>query len=296
MPLRPVKLIVFNTDAATIVARLRGLFAKEGLEADITPTPNSTEQMRGLGTGRWEIASTAFDNVLAWSGREGAEIVALAQVARGIRLPLYVRPEIRSWEDLRGKPLAVDAVDTAYALVLRRILLAHGLDLERGDYKLVPVGATGPRLESMNRGETFAAILNPPWDEKAAQSGHVGFADHREVLPNYPGGVFAASRAWASEHRDELVRFLRAWLAGARWAHSPEHREKVIELIAQHEGISPAASAARLAQLPPDGALDAAGLQSVLDLRIRFGFKLPMGADLSRYYDLSYYRAASEEA
>jgi hypothetical protein len=78
-------------------------------------TPNSTDQMLGLGKGSWQIVSTAFDNVLGWSGREGAEIVAIAQVSQGITLPVYVRPEITSWTDLRGKKLA-DA-DTAYALV-----------------------------------------------------------------------------------------------------------------------------------------------------------------------------------
>ncbi len=71
--------------------------------------------------------------MLAWSGREGAEIIAVAHTDSGIILPLFVRPEIRSWDDLRGRRLAADAVDTAFALVLRRILLEHGLDLDRGD-------------------------------------------------------------------------------------------------------------------------------------------------------------------
>src|SRR5687768_2309682 len=142
---------VFNVDAALAVGRAKGFFAADGLDVDVIVTPNSTEQMRGLGKNSWQIVSTAFDNVLGWSGREGAEIVAVAQVAQSITLPVYVRPEIKSWEDLRGKPLAVDAVDTAYALVLRRILLAHGLEMERGDYTLLPKGATGHRLESMNQ-------------------------------------------------------------------------------------------------------------------------------------------------
>lgn len=42
----------------------------------------------------------------------------------------------RAISHLKGKKLAVDAVDTAFALTLRRILLARGLDLKRGDYKL----------------------------------------------------------------------------------------------------------------------------------------------------------------
>lgn len=248
--------------------------------------------MRGLGTGRWDIASTAFDNVLAWSGREGAEIVAVAQVGQGVLLPVYVRPEIRAWNDLRGKRLAVDAVDTAFALVLRRVLLAHGLDLNKGDFELVPAGATGARLDSMSRGETFAAILNPPWDTKAESSGHKRFGDHREVLPKYPGGVFAVSQGWARSHRDDLVKFLRAWLAGVRWANDPANREQAIKLIAEEEKLSPQAAAGRLAQLPKDGAMDLAGLQSVLDLRTQFGFQLPMGSDLKRYCDLDYYRSA----
>ena len=158
---------VFNLDAALIVARARGVFAANGLDVEVMATPNSTDQMRGLSKGSWPIVSTAFDNVLGWSGREGAEIVAVAQVAQGITLPIYIRPEIKSWEELRGKPLAVDAVDTAYALVLRRVLLAHGLEMGRGDYQLIPKGATGHRLESMIQGETFAGVLNPPWDAKA---------------------------------------------------------------------------------------------------------------------------------
>ena len=73
-------------------------------------------------------------------------------VAQGITLPVYVRPEIHSWQDLRGKPLAVDAVDTAYALVLRRILLEHDLVMDRADYSLIAKGTTGHRLESMIAG------------------------------------------------------------------------------------------------------------------------------------------------
>ena len=152
-------MIIFNADAGLIVARRRGLFASEGFEVEITITPNSTEQMRGLGAGKWDIASTAFDNVLAWSGREGAEIVAIAQVARGILLPVYVRPEIRDWSDLRGKPLAVDAVDTAYALVLRRILLAHGLEPDKAEYTLFDQRNHKPRK---NRYKLIVSAVRRP--------------------------------------------------------------------------------------------------------------------------------------
>ncbi len=291
---------VFNVDAALTVARANGLFAAIGLDVDVMVTPNSTEQMRGLGKGSWQIVSTAFDNVLGWSGRlsaeaqagEGAEIVAVAQVAQGVILPVYVRPEIKTWEDLRGKPLAVDAVDTAYALVLRRVLLAHGLEMDRGDYRLVAKGTTEYRLDSMIAGETCAGVLNAPWDAKAA-AGMVRFADHREVLPDYPGGVFAVSRRWAVENRDLLVKYLRLWNDSLRWAHDEKNRGEALRLIAAEEKLDEKGAARKLAQLPASGKLNLAGLQSVLDLRIQFNLTPPMGKDIAVYYDESFYREAS---
>lgn len=285
---------VFNVDAALMVARAKGFFAAAGLDVEVMVTPNSTDQMRGLGQDSWQIVSTAFDNALGWSGREGAEIVAIAQVAQGVVLPVYVRPEIKTWEDLRGKPLAVDAVDTAYALVLRRVLLAHGLEMERSDYRLLAKGTTEYRLDSMIQGETFAGVLNAPWDSKAAAAGMVRFADHREALPDYPGGVFAVARKWAAENRELALRYLRVWNDALRWAHEGKNREEALKLIASEEKLDEKSAARKLAQLPASGNLNLTGLQSVLDLRVRFNLTPPMGKDVTKYYDESFYREASK--
>ena len=283
---------VFNVDAALAVGRAKGFFAADGLDVDVIVTPNSTEQMRGLGKGSWQIVSTAFDNVLGWSGRDGAEIVAIARVSEGVTLPVYVRPEIKTWDDLRGKALAVDAVDTAFALVLRRVLLANGLELERGDYSLIAKGTTGFRLESMIKGETFAGVLNAPWDAKATAAGMVRFADHRAVLPDYPGGVYAVSRAWAAENRQLLVKFLSVWNRALNFAKDENNRSEVLAILAAEEKLDDKAAARKLAQSPDSGALNLPGLQCVLDLRVLFKLTPPMGQQLVSYYDESFSREA----
>lgn len=290
--LKKIELIVFRLDAGTAAARENGYLAKEGIEINVTTTPSSTEQMRGLSKGAYHIATGSFDNVLAWSGKEGAEIVAVAQQTDSPTLPLFVRPEIKKWDELRGKKLGADAVDTAYALVMRRILLAHGLDLDRGDYELVAVGATPTRLESMVAKETFAAILGPPVDKAAAAAGMIKMADHREVLPDYPGTVFAVSRAWAESHRSELVGFLRARTAGVAWVKNPANRDAAIKIVARDLKLSPQGAAERIDETGI-GPLNVSGLQSVVELRTRFGFKLPMGGDMKAYYDGSYLREAT---
>jgi ABC-type nitrate/sulfonate/bicarbonate transport system substrate-binding protein len=291
--LRPLRLVVFSVDAATAVARSRGLFAAEGVEVEIRNTTSSAEQMRSLGEGRIEIVSTAFDNVLAWSGKAGAEIAAVAQTDKGVNLPVYARPEIRSWNDLKGKKLAVDATDTGYALVLRRLLLAHGLDLKRGDYELVAVGSTGKRLETVLQGQTSGAIINNLASQaKANAAGLRRLGDHREVVPEYPGVGFAVSLSWAQGHRTELVSFLRAWLAGLRWAIQPSNHNEAVKLMMSDGRTSSETAAANLSELTKDGSLNVPGLQSVLDLRVQFGLTPPIGSTLERYYDPSYHREA----
>ncbi len=282
--LRHLRGIVFIQDPAALLAQSRGLLAAEGLSAEMEHTPNSTVQMRGLSDGTYDFAFTAFDNVLAWSGREGTEIVAIAQTDR-LRLPVLARADVRGWEDLRGRNLAVDAIDTAFALVLRRLLLAHELDVAKGDCTFVAVGGTDARFQSLLRGETSAAILNPPFDAQAQAAGMVLLGDHREVLPDYPGTTLAVARPWAEAHREELVRFLRAWWGAVRWIDS--HREEARDLLAgSYGGRDPLGM---LAYGPPDPR----GLQTVLDLRLTFGYRLPMGPDLARYYDTSYLEQAT---
>lgn len=293
--MRKIHLNVFRIDAATVAARVNGYFAAEGFDVDITQTPNSTAQMRGLSQGKYEIVSTAFDNVLAWSGREGAEIVAIAQISDRTVLPVFVRPEIKDWSDLKGKKLAADAVDTAFALVLRRVLLAHGLDMTKGDYELVALGATGARLESMIKGETYAGILNAPFDGKALAAGMRRIGDSRQVLPDYPNTVLATSREWAQKNRDVVRAYLRAWLKGMAWVKDPANHDAAIKMVGAELKLNPKQAMQSVDELSNTGVLNLPGLQVVLDLRNQFGFKLTKGDKLPVYYDASYFNAARNE-
>lgn len=289
-----IRLNVFREDAATAIARGRGFLNAAGIDLKITETPNSTEQMRGLCRGDCDLASTAFDNVLAWSGREGVELIAIAKTRDEVTLPVFARPEITDWSDLRGKKLAVDAVDTAFALVLRRILLANGLDMDKGDYELVAKGNDRRRLESMIQGETFAAIINAP-DPKAQALGIKRLGDQRTVLPRYASGVLAAERRWAASHRETLVSFLRAWLKGIRWAQDSANRDEASALVGRELKVDPKVAARNIDALPATGHLDEESLASVLDLRLRFGLKPILGPDLVVYYDRSYLDAAKKD-
>ncbi len=281
-----VRLITFATSPAITIAQVRGHFAGQGLEVEVIVTPSSTEQMAGLGEGRYDIASTAFDNVLAWSGRDGRpQVVAVAQAAGGVALPIMVRPEIADWDDLRGKPLAVDAVDTAYALVLRRVLQAHGLELDR-DYTFVAEGATKERFESLASRATYAAVLNPPWDQRAEDAGMKRMGDHRQVLSDYPGGVYAVSRPWMEANRPALTGFLRSLRDATAWAADPANATAAAQALVEN-GSTPQEAGRLLARMPRALPVRVEAMQVPLDLRVRFSLTPSLGPDLERYVDRS---------
>jgi ABC-type nitrate/sulfonate/bicarbonate transport system substrate-binding protein len=289
----PLRVILFVHYPPLVAAQELGSFADENLAVSVEVTPSSTVQMQGLTQGRWEIAITAFDNLLASATREGVQSVAFGVVNRS-NLPLIVRPEITSYADLRGQPLAVDAVDTAFALVLRKLLLAHDLDFARGDYQLISVGGLPERVASLQQGNTVAAILAPPFDAAARQAGMQELGQHSEVLPEYPGEVIAATESWLGSpaNREGAVRFLRAWLRGAAWTSDPANRDAALALLERTRNIPRPAGNALLDAVVRDLAPNPAGLASVRDLRVEFGFVPPPGPPIERYYDARLYEQA----
>src|SRR5258708_24033065 len=77
-PPKTVNLIVFpgGFNWPVWVAQEKGLFAKHGIEVKITPTPSSVFQLTNLIGGKFDIAMTAIDNLIAYREGQGEEPVA----------------------------------------------------------------------------------------------------------------------------------------------------------------------------------------------------------------------------
>src|SRR4249919_1121584 len=111
----------------------QGFFKSHGVDAEPHYTVNSAEQLSGLITGRWEIALTGFDNIVAYQEGQGEAKIDVTPDLFAFMggdsafLRLVVRPDIASYADLKGKTLSVDALTTWFAFVLRKMLAENGL-------------------------------------------------------------------------------------------------------------------------------------------------------------------------
>src|ERR1700693_2981320 len=121
------------------VAQERGLFARYGVVVEVTEIPGSVVQWTVLVEGRADLAITLMDNVVAYREGQGEAPVtvpdAIAVMASDALLmpALMTQPDIKSYDDLRGQTLSVDAALTGLALILYALLERGGL--KPGDYQ-----------------------------------------------------------------------------------------------------------------------------------------------------------------
>ena len=297
----PLKVKMFPGAQAlpALAASSQGLFARHGLRVEILFTSNSDEQRAGLAKGEFEIAQAAVDNAVAMVELAREDVVIVTGGDSSMN-ELLVQPEINKVADLKGHTLLVDALNTAYALQLKKILLMNGLK-ENVDYKLNPIGGTALRLRGMRENKDYkAAMLNLPFSLDAKAAGLKSLGRATDLIGPYQANGTFVLRRWGQANRDTLERYIAGLIEGTRWALAPANKDAAVKILAERLKVS-TDTAARTWDLmtdpkfgiAPDARFDMAGFRSVLALRAEvegsWGGKPPAP---ERYVDLSYYEGA----
>jgi ABC-type nitrate/sulfonate/bicarbonate transport system substrate-binding protein len=302
----PLRVISFpgGANLPLWVAEDKGLFAHEHLAVKVSPAPNSVELVQSLINHDEDIAIAAFDNVVAYQEGQGEvelparpDFFAFMSFSRGT-VRLVVNPDIKTYDDLRGKTLGVDAVATGYSLVLQKLLQLGGL--KAGDYRLEPVGGTGARAQALMENKFSGTILTTPLDIAPESRGYRRLANAVDVLGPYQTIVGMARRSWATANREALVGFIRGSTEAIGWLFDPKNRTEAVAIYRKHLPHVPEDAAERHVDallgeregLTRGGALDPEGVRTVLRIRSELGRPQRTLTDPSRYIDERYQRAA----
>jgi ABC-type nitrate/sulfonate/bicarbonate transport system substrate-binding protein len=287
------------------VAEDAGLFARESLSVTVSLTPNSVALIRSLMNDDEDVAIAAFDNVVAYQEGQGEvtlstapDLFAFMGISQG-NVRLIVSPEVRTYADLRGKVLGVDAVATGYSLVLRKLLQMGGL--REDDYRLEPVGATAMRAQALMENKFAGTILTTPLEIQPESLGYRRLANAVDVLGPYQTSVGIARRGWAIAHRDALVRFIRASTQSIDWLYDLKNRANAVAIYRRHLPNVPEDAARRHVNallgeregFARGGAFDSRGVLAVLRIRSEFGRPQRPLTDSTRYIDEQYHQAAT---
>jgi len=209
---------------------------------------------------------------------------------------LFVRPDIESIADLRGRTLVADVANTGWSFVLYEILRRNGLS--HGDYAIHEAGAPFRRFEAMRDDKSMAAaILNPPYAIHARRAGLKDMGAVVETIGPYLGTVPYVLRGWAAANAGTLTAYLAASIEGLRWTLDPANKAEAVRLIAERLNVPPDIAAEIHATacdpahgLAGDADFDLDGFRTVLKLRADFENSAAMPP--ARYFDLTWHRQA----
>lgn len=282
-------------------AQEKGYFKQHNISVSVSATANSTLQLTGLIDGKFDIALTGFDNVVAYSVGQGEattqqapDIFAFMSAGTDGFLNLVTQPTVRNYLDLRGKRLSVDALTTGYAFVLQEMLSKGGLSPE--EVQLVSVGGLQERFQSLMQGNEAGTLLISPMHDVAQVKGFniLGKAD--DVIGSYQGTVFAARRGWARQNKVAIKGYIRGYLTALSWLYDPVNKGDAMAilrnsmpgvqgdfyemsyriLLDQEHGIN------------RDGHFTFEGMETVLSLRRKYGDHSKHLGEARNYYDTTY--------
>jgi ABC-type nitrate/sulfonate/bicarbonate transport system substrate-binding protein len=279
----------------------KGFFAAQGLEISVRITANSVQMARELHAGAVHVALTSMDNVVAYGCGEGevslgepADFFAFMSVDNGL-LSLMAQPQHAAVSRLRGQTLAVDALTTGYALVLKEILAHHGL--ADSDVRYVSEGTGAERYAALKEGRCAATLLNAPLCLAAESVGKIRLVRAAAVLGPYQGVVAAARRRWASDNIAVIHRFMRGYDASLRWlcdpANADEARSLLVERLPSLRSVADGAYRVLITEHGLDRTLRLGpeAVNAVIRLRARHGSRGQKPGLAEDYIEDDYWRA-----
>lgn len=271
-----------NTFLAIWMAQAAGFYEAEGLQVVVVAMVGGSESGPALKSGRIHLMHIGMSSVVRANTSGRGDLRCIGSLANVIRSTMFTAPGIKTAADLKGGTVGISSVgsesNSTTTLALQR------LGLSRQDVTVKEIGVdrfpfvrdgrvAATTLGEPTRSEAFAAGLNPIFDF---------YAQHIPWL--YSG--LTVDHDYLKDHRDVLVRFLKATVEGNYLAYTDEKRGKEVlakELTLTDPKIIDISYSNFKSATPLNAEIDHAGAENIL------ATAAPAGAsrNLDDYIDMS---------
>jgi ABC-type nitrate/sulfonate/bicarbonate transport system substrate-binding protein len=279
------------------IAQRKGFFAREGIDFKVVGLRGTSFQVEALDKGDVDVVNTAMPYLIQAALKGSPSVGVIGGPANQV-YSLIAKPQIKSFDDLKGKTIGLSLAIDTISIASRMLLDKHSI--KESDFRARELVGTPVRADCLTKGECDAVPLGQPDDILFMQRGFTKLGDSLEVIPALQFSVIAARRDWAQANRDAVLRLARAVGGAYRFTRDPANRDEVVRLAAELTGASPEVMRAVLASyyepdrgvMPKQGEIDMAGVAAVIALLGRTGeLKEPLPA-AERFADLQYLKAA----
>lgn len=198
--------------AAYWLAKEANVFEKHGLNADVVLIESGVTTVQALTAGETQIAMGG-GTVAVSSNLAGGDIVTISSIEPRLPYALLAQKEIKSFEQLKGKKLAISRFGSASDLGARLILQRYGLVPDK-DVTFLQVGGTSTRLSALSRRSVESTVLTPEFFNIGRKQGFTILVDPTQYDIPFPQLEVLTSRAFLKTQPDVVTRYMRAIVEG----------------------------------------------------------------------------------
>jgi len=280
------------------VAERKGFFVREGINLEIIPIPGGTDRIvAALDKGEIDAGKNATPYLIQ-AVLKGSDAVAIIAQTTNPIYSLIVRPEIKSFADLKGKVLGLSTPGDTITLSTLRLLSHKGI--KASDFSAKAVIGTGARFDCLKSTECVAVPMGQPEDLGAIKQGYPRLAFTSEAGADLIFNVDMTRRAWGEKNKDSLVRLVRGFAASYEFINDPKNRGEVTNIVKETLKVSDDVAREILVPytesdknvLPKRGELSLRAFNQVLVLMGEAGVIPTPVAPAERFMDLRYLPAA----
>jgi ABC-type nitrate/sulfonate/bicarbonate transport system substrate-binding protein len=194
----------------TWVAAKKGFWKKHDLEVELILLSGAVI-ISTLLSGNLDVV-IGSDTSVAIANLKGANILRLGVTTNSLGSSLVTQQNVDSIKQLKGKVIGIGSQGfSSLELRLSKLLLDHGIDPEK-DVKFLPIGGSpSARVAALEKGLVIAAMITPPYDLVARESGMKLLA--KIDAPVIAGGINVKDDYLAG-NRQKLLRFLKGYTEG----------------------------------------------------------------------------------
>ncbi|HKY09403.1 MAG TPA: ABC transporter substrate-binding protein [Candidatus Binatia bacterium] len=189
------------------IALDKGLFAKYDLNVELIYVAGS-QAMQSLLSGTTPIGIQGIEPVFRVNAQGGDSVMILGLVTKP-PFSIIVRPEIKDYRELRGKPMGITRYGSSTDLLLRLTLDKWGFKPET-DIPILQMGGVPPILHGMQSKKIAGGPLSLPTLARAKQEGFRELADVADLVPEYQVAGVVTRRSFIKQNPEVVRGFVKA--------------------------------------------------------------------------------------
>lgn len=227
VPLRVAYSSISGAGIVTWIAADKGLFAKNGLDVELIYVAGSGAMQSLLG-GTTVMGIQGIEPVFRVNSH-GADTVMIFGVVTKPTFSIIVRPEIKEYRELKGKPMGVTRYGSSTDMLLRLTLEKWGFKPEV-DVPILQMGGVPPILVGMQSKKIFGGPLSLPTLARAKQEGYRELVDVADLIPDYQVAGIVTRRSFIKQSPEVVRGFVKAMAeAIAMFKNNPDAVKDVMK-------------------------------------------------------------------